>query len=104
MYKYTIQLGFFQLSAKILHRFSSRLLLDLVFIVKNTKFLKTAPTQHQTHRRIVARHKCFAALLQQYFSANEQCFPLTTNQHKHQYKPNFSETNRTTHGHKAHCL
>ena len=26
-------------------------------------------------------------LLQQYFSANAQCFPLTTNQHK----PNFSE-------------
>jgi hypothetical protein len=22
---------------------------------------------------------------------NEQCFPLTTNQHKHQHKPNFSE-------------
>jgi len=29
-------------------------------------------------------------LLQQYFSANAQCFPLTTNQHK----PNFSKTNR----------
>jgi hypothetical protein len=25
-----------------------------------------------------------------YFSANKQCFPLTTNQHKHQHKPNFS--------------
>jgi hypothetical protein len=25
-----------------------------------------------------------------YFSANEQCFSLTTNQHKHQHKPNFS--------------
>ena len=30
-------------------------------------------------------------LLQQYFSANEQYFSLTTNQ----YKPNFSKTNRT---------
>ena len=29
-------------------------------------------------------------LLQQYFSANEQCFPLITNQHK----SNFSETNK----------
>ena len=34
----------------------------------------------------------FAALLQKYFLANEQCFSLTTNQ----YKPNFSETNRGT--------
>jgi hypothetical protein len=33
---------------------------------------------------------CSAALLQPYFSANEQCFPFTTNQHK----LNFSETNR----------
>jgi len=30
---------------------------------------------------------CSAALLQQYFSANKQCFPLTTNQHKHQQQP-----------------
>ena len=30
-------------------------------------------------------------LLQQYFLANVQCFPLTTNQHQHQHKPNFSE-------------
>jgi hypothetical protein len=29
-------------------------------------------------------------LQQQYFSENEQCFPLTTNHHK----PNFSEANR----------
>jgi hypothetical protein len=28
-------------------------------------------------------------LLQHYFSANEQYFPLTTNQHKHQHKQNF---------------
>jgi len=35
-------------------------------------------------------------LLQQYFSANEQCFSLTINQHKQQYKPNFSETNRAS--------
>ena len=33
-------------------------------------------------------------LLHQYFSVNKQCFPLTTNQHKHQHKPNFSEVNR----------
>ena len=33
-------------------------------------------------------------LLQQYFSANAQCFALTTNQHKHQHKQNFSKTNR----------
>jgi hypothetical protein len=25
-----------------------------------------------------------------YFSANEQCFSLTTNQYKYQHKPNFS--------------
>ena len=31
-----------------------------------------------------------AALLQQYFSANEKCFPLTINQHN----LNFSETNK----------
>ena len=35
-------------------------------------------------------------LLQQYFSANEQCFSLTINQHKQQHKPNFSETNRAS--------
>jgi hypothetical protein len=34
----------------------------------------------------------FSALLQQYFSAAEQYFSLTTNQHQQQ--PNFSETNR----------
>ena len=33
-------------------------------------------------------------LLHQYFSVNKQCFPLTTNQHKHKHKPNFSEVNR----------
>jgi hypothetical protein len=26
----------------------------------------------------------------EYFSAKEQCFSLTANRHKHQYKPNFS--------------
>ena len=34
-----------------------------------------------------------AALLQRYFSANEQYFCLTTNQRKHQHEPNFSEQN-----------
>jgi hypothetical protein len=41
-----------------------------------------------------AAKSCSLELLQQYFSANEQYFPLTTNQHTHQQKPNFSETNR----------
>jgi hypothetical protein len=27
-------------------------------------------------------------------SANEQCFSLTTNQHKHRHKPNFSDDRR----------
>jgi len=31
---------------------------------------------------------CSSALLQQYFSANEQYFSLITNQYKHQHKPN----------------
>ena len=30
---------------------------------------------------------CSLELLQQYFSVNKQCFPLTTNQYKHQHKP-----------------
>jgi hypothetical protein len=34
--------------------------------------------------------QCITTVLQQYFSVNKQCFPLTINQHK----PNFSETNR----------
>jgi hypothetical protein len=38
--------------------------------------------------------QCITTVLQQYFSANKQCFPLTINQYKHQHKPNFSETNR----------
>ena len=33
---------------------------------------------------------CSTALLQHYFSANKQCSPFTTNQHKHQHKLNFS--------------
>ena len=33
---------------------------------------------------------CSLELLQQYFSVNEQCFTLTTNQHR----PNFNKTNR----------
>jgi hypothetical protein len=35
---------------------------------------------------------CSLELLQLYFSANEQCFSLITNQYKYQHKPNFSET------------
>jgi hypothetical protein len=37
---------------------------------------------------------CSFKLFQQYFSANEQYFPLITNQHKHQHKPNFRDAVR----------
>jgi hypothetical protein len=40
-------------------------------------------------------HPYSAALLQEYFSTKEQCFPFTTNQHKHQGQPNFIETSLT---------
>jgi hypothetical protein len=46
---------------------------------------------------VLLRRLCsyFSALLQQYFSVNEQCFPLTTNQYQRQ-QPNFSEPNRAS--------
>ena len=44
--------------------------------------------------KIQGHWPCLLELIQNYFSAMEQCFPLTIFQHKHQHKPNFSETNR----------
>jgi len=40
-------------------------------------------------------------VLQRYFSANEQCFSLTADQHKYKHKSNFSETNRASTGPKT---
>ena len=42
----------------------------------------------------ICLHAYYICEMEQYFSANEQCIPLTTNQHEYQHKPNFSEMNR----------
>jgi hypothetical protein len=41
-----------------------------------------------TNRR--ENKKNFRPIHLNYFSANEQCFPPTTNQYKYQHKPNFN--------------
>jgi len=42
----------------------------------------------------LCRNDPFLEQFLKYFSAKEQYFSLTTNQHKHQHKPNFNETIR----------
>ena len=70
-------------------RIHPRLLLIVIVCMQVFSFSVKRPHACIANRVIVQ-----LIIFQQYFSANEQCFSLTTNQHKQQYKLNFSKTNK----------